>query len=479
MEFSHDMVPEMGMRVSPRLVAANQILEMSSQELQQVVAAELAENPALEMVETPRCPQCGEPLEGPFCPRCQPIGAGAGIGADVPEPSEPREDDGDFDPLNAVAAEVTLGERLLEELETMTPEEDQIIAEYLVGSLDDNGYLQATVEDAADFLCVEKQRVEQVLRQLQSLEPAGIGARSLRESMLLQLDRLQEEGVEMPHTREIVSHYLRELGEHRYGQIGQLLGVEYDEIVNAVQFIRRYLKPYPVQGYTGTHRREAASVALVPDVVIRQSNGDYEVEVVESRRFVLRVNPAYQTLAAELERDNEKYSDEEREHIRHYMGRARFFLTNINQRRQTLQRIATRLAEEQREFLEKGPQFIKPLTRAALADQLGVHESTVSRAIAAKYVMLPKGEVVPLSQFFAASLGVKDMIKAIVANEGQPLSDQDIVDRLAVTGVKVARRTVAKYRSQLRILPSGLRTPKAGTPAKPGGTDPELASESA
>ncbi|MCL4535682.1 MAG: RNA polymerase factor sigma-54 [Bacteroidetes bacterium] len=460
MEFIHELTPEMGMRVSPRLVAANQILEMSSQELQQVVASELADNPALELVETPRCPRCGEPLEGTVCPRCE-----QGTAAPPPEPepaeiSERREDESDFDPLNAVAAEVTLGERLLEELETMLPEDDHLIAEYLVGSLDDNGYLQCSVEDAAAYLDVPKERVEEVLRQLQSLEPAGIGARNLRESLLIQIDRLAEEGTQAPYTRQIVSNYLRELADHRYGVIASQLGIPYDDVSAAVQFIRHHLNPYPAQGYTGTHRREAAAVPLVPDVVIRQVDSSFEVEVVESRRFTLRISPAYQTLSAELERDSERYSEEEREHIRHYLGRARFFLTNINQRRQTIQRIADRLVDEQHEFLEKGAQYIKPLTRAALAQQLGIHESTVSRAIAAKYVLLPKGHVVPLSQFFTASLGVRELITQIVAGEEQPLSDQDIVERLAAHGVKVARRTVAKYRSQLNILPSSLRSPR-------------------
>jgi RNA polymerase sigma-54 factor len=468
MEFTHEAIPEMGMKVSPRLIAANQILEMSSQELQQAVSEELAENPALEMTEAPRCPVCGGELENGLCLRCQvprsstsslsDLNLDATDEGDGFRPSS--EDDDDFDPMTIVAAELTLGERLLEELLTMVADEDRGIAEYLVGSLDDNGYLQCSVAEAADFMNVTLERVETVLRQLQGLEPAGIGARDLRESLLLQLDRLAEDGLEAPHTRQIVSEYIRELAEHRYGVIASQLNIPYDEVSDAVVFIRQFLNPYPAQGYTGTKQKDTPAIALVPDLIIRRANSHFEVDVVESRRFVLRLSPVYQTLARQMEAESKRYSEEEREHIRRYLGRARFFLANINQRRVTIQRIAEELVGEQREFLERGVHFLKPLTRATLAKKLGVHESTVSRAIAEKYARLPSGEVVPLSQFFIASLGVKETIREIVAAESQPLSDQDIVERLAERGIKVARRTVAKYRAQLRILPSVLRTPR-------------------
>jgi len=162
-------------------------------------------------------------------------------------------------------------------------------------------------------------------------------------------------------------------------------------------------------------------------------------------------------LSADLEVDPRRYSDKERRHIQHYVSRAKLFIANINQRRQTLYRITQHTVEVQREFLDKGIRYLKPLTRASVASALGMHESTVSRATAAKFVMLPNGKVIPYSDFFQAALSVMDIIKEIIANEETPLTDHEISEKLAERGITVARRTVAKYRDQLGILPSSLR----------------------
>src|SRR5262249_17172293 len=150
-------------------------------------------------------------------------------------------------------------------------------------------------------------------------------------------------------------------------------------------------------------------------------------------------------------------SDTERRHIQHYVARVRLFMANINQRRQTLEKITRCIVELQRDFLDKGIRHLQPLTRARVAQELGMHESTVSRATAAKYVMLPTGEVIPFSNFFVANLSIKDVIKDMVEHETTPLTDQEIALMLSDQGIPVARRTVAKYREQLNILPSTLR----------------------
>ncbi|MDA8188610.1 MAG: hypothetical protein M0T85_10750 [Dehalococcoidales bacterium] len=198
---------------------------------------------------------------------------------------------------------------------------------------------------------------------------------------------------------------------------------------------------------------------ILPDVIISQKEGDggYEVEVVESKRFFLRVSPLYNQLLNDLEREPLRFSDDEKRHIQHYVSRAKLFIANINQRRQTLQKITACIAEQQKGFLAKGVRHLKALTRAAVAKELGMHESTVSRATAAKYVMLPSGQVIPFGNFFTASLSVRDVIKEIIGNESAPMTDQEIAAELASRGINVARRTVAKYREQLSILPSSLR----------------------
>jgi RNA polymerase sigma-54 factor len=178
--------------------------------------------------------------------------------------------------------------------------------------------------------------------------------------------------------------------------------------------------------------------------------------VVESRRFVLRVNPMYTRISTEIPSTGPMSSDDKR-HVQQYVGRAKLFIANINQRRQTIHNITTCLVQKQKDFLEHGVRHLKPLSRAAIAVELGIHESTVSRATAAKYVMLPAGEVIPFSHFFTPSLSVKDIIKEMVEKEGRPLTDAQIAERLKDRGIEIARRTVAKYRMQLDILPSSLR----------------------
>lgn len=467
-DLQQDLIPQMSVRVSPRLVAASYILELSSMELQQAVNQELLENPALEMVEKPTCSVCGGALQGSICPNCLSQQKG-------PEPLQDGDDyyysehaagtnlaapvDDDFDPLTQVAAQVTLAEQLLNELQSILPREDMPIAEYLVGNLDDNGYLQCTVEEAADYLGVEVERVEAVLRQLQALEPIGVGARNLRECLIIQLAYLDSEGTCCPHAFEIVSNYLKELGEHKYSKIASELGTTVQQVGKAHDFIKDRLNPYPAQGFSrgtpGSNRNSHAGV--LPDVLITKTESGFEVEVVESKRFLLRVSPMYQRLSADLDGEPARYSEEEKRHIQHYVSRAKLFIANINQRRQTLHKITAHTVEVQREFLEKGIRYLKPLTRASVANALGMHESTVSRATASKFVMLPNGKVIPYSDFFQAALSVMDVIKEMIANEETPLTDHEISMKLASQGITVARRTVAKYREQLGILPSSLR----------------------
>jgi RNA polymerase sigma-54 factor len=196
---------------------------------------------------------------------------------------------------------------------------------------------------------------------------------------------------------------------------------------------------------------------VAPDVVIKLEEGEFAVEVVESRRFFMRVNPMYSRLATQLRGNGVHYSDDEKKHIQQYVSRAKLFMSNVNQRRETMLKIAKVLVQVQEEFLRHGIRQLRPLTRAQVAEATGLHESTVSRATAGKYVMLPNRQVIPFSDFFTASLSVKDVIKEIIVREGRPLTDREIVSRLRDEGIRVARRTVAKYRSQLGILPSTLR----------------------
>jgi RNA polymerase sigma-54 factor len=472
LDLGQEFTPSQSLKVSPRLVAANYILELSSQELQQQIATELNENPALELVEIPTCRVCGTELQGSICPRCiqRQKGSSAsstytsdGRGYGYEDGNDARNrapDDEDFDPLTRVASEQTLAEKLLMDMGAALPEEDMPIAEYLVGSLDEKGYLAIKIEDVAYEMDVPVDKVRAVLRVLQAQEPVGIGARRLSECLLIQIDHLEERGLSQPHAREIVSQFLTELGEHKFGRIAHELKISQQEVADVWEFVKTKLNPHPAHGFSPTNAsdRDTRAMYIIPDVVISTaSDGDFEVEVVESRRFVLRVNPMYTRLSADLHRSSAAMNPEERRHVQQYVGRAKLFIANINQRRQTLFNITRCLVDQQRDFLEKGVRHLRPLSRAAVAQQLGVHESTVSRATASKFVMLPNGEVIPYAHFFTPSLSVKDIMKEVIEKEGKPLTDSEIVERLKDRGIHIARRTVAKYRMQLAILPSSLR----------------------
>ena len=300
------------------------------------------------------------------------------------------------------------------------------------------------------------EQIERVLRRLQELGPAGVGARNVQECLLLQLDRMERNGVSHPYIREIVGNYWLDLGEHRYGAIAHALGISYEEVVAARDFMRQHLRPFPLErANDGSTPFETAFLA--PDVIIRLEGEHLAVEVVESRRFYLRLNPLYQELSHAIVQRQQEVSNEEREHLNTFVSRARLFLTNMRQRRETIRRIAEYLAERQEGFLRHGVRHLAPLTRAEVAAVIGVHESTVSRATANKFVQIPNREIVPFSTFFTASLSVKDVIAELISNEQAPLTDQEIVETLRQRGFDVARRTVAKYRGQLGILPSTLR----------------------
>jgi RNA polymerase sigma-54 factor len=470
LDLSQDLSAQQSLRVSPRLVAASYILELSSQELQQQIAAELNDNPALELLEVATCQVCGSELQGSICPWCIQRQRGqeapredptASMYEDPPPPNAARTfDDDEFDPLTQVASEETLAEKLLADLGAILDQADMPIAEYLVGSLDDKGYLSATVEEVAYELDVDEQRVRDVLKQLQGLEPVGVGARNLHECLLIQIAYLEQLGIRQPHAREIVSQHLVELGEHKFGKIAHDLKISPEEVADVWEFVKAKLNPHPAHGFsdTNTRDRDTRAMYVLPDVIISKGENGFEIEVVESRRFALRVNPMYTKISSEFQRgDGAELSPEEKRHVQQYVGRAKLFIANINQRRQTIANITNCLVDKQRDFMERGIRYLKPLSRAAIANELGIHESTVSRATAAKYVMLPDGEVIPFSHFFTPSLSVKDVIKEMIEKEGQPLTDAQIAERLRERGIEIARRTVAKYRMQLDILPSSLR----------------------
>ncbi|HEY7125832.1 MAG TPA: RNA polymerase factor sigma-54 [Ktedonobacterales bacterium] len=459
------IVPQTSLNISAKLIASIKILQLSAEELEQLAAVEVRDNPAFEMEEVSQCQCCGTQMKDGICPNC---GTTAGSRAentpeweDYNEPGVSSSEEDDYDPLARVESLESLEESLLSHMRTMVSPDDFPIAEYLIWNLDSHGYLQVSVEEAAWTLRVALEQVLHVLDILQMQEPVGIGARDLRECLLIQLRWFRELGSPQPLAEKLVDKYLNQLGEHRFAEIAREVHAPGSHVRQAWQFIRTNLTPFPAHVYDASASAGAgarAHTTLVrPDVVIRRVETGFEAEVVENKKYLFRLNPTYNHLAKHL--DRQQSSEEERQHIRHYTSRAQFFIDCIHQRWETLKKISDALVEYQCEFLEKGVRYLVPLTRGELAQKVGLHESTISRATANKFVLLPEGRTIPFDEFFDGSLRAKDTLRELIASEDprHPLSDEELAAELAERGLVVARRTVAKYRESLRILPSRLR----------------------
>lgn len=441
------MMPEMGMRVTPALLNLAQLLSLPSMDLQQLVQQELDENPALDEVETyeQACVRCGSLVLDGICVNC------ASSDAVSDEPPLRREEE--VDPLLFVAAPRSLSETLLGDLYASLPVEDHPIALALVGNLDDRGFLADELEVIADLLRVSLERVVMVLQRLRDLGPPGIATRDTQECLLVQLDLLEAQGVVCPHARAIIADHYEDLGAGRFKQIARQLRISAEEVDAARGFIRRHLWPFPAQAAMPDVAPPQRTRYRTADIAIIRRDDQFVVEVMHSPRRVLRLNPLYQDLA----RKAATLPEEERAHVQEYIARARVFLTNLRQRESTLQRIGEAIVVRQEPFLLHGVRHLAPMTRAEIALELGVHESTVSRATADKTALLPNGTLLPMSEFFVAARGVQDVLRELITNEPRPLSDDELARLLGEHGYPIARRTVAKYRDLMKIPPSHLR----------------------
>ncbi len=468
------------LNISAKLIASIKILQCSAEELEQTIAAELSENPALEVEELASCTRCGSSLRAGICPNCD--------RRDEEPATDARQDaatweddftlrgldlsaaeDGDYDPLDFVTSGATLNDYLLRQLGSILPNEDLEIAEYLVGNLNSHGYVTATLDEAAATLRVDQARVEHVLHALQSLDPPGIGARDLRECLLIQLEAFEERGQAHPVARRLLSEHLHELGEHHFVEIAREIGVTSAQVKGAWRFIRANLHPFPAHAFEsgdvpdiGLTLGSDSNVMVRPDVVIRRTEQGFEAEIVERRRFQFNVNSLYSSLYRQSRAHvgaRAGLTEQDRTHVRQYAVRARFFMDCVRQRWETLSTIAEALITYQFDFLDRGVRYLRPLTRGELAARVELHESTVSRATANKYVLLPNGRTIPFDDFFDGSLAAKDLLRELIASENpsKPYSDEELAALLNDRGLPLARRTVAKYREALSILPSRFR----------------------
>lgn len=452
---SHDME----MRPSPGLITFARLLTLPSLELEQTIQEELQGNPALELTEPELCTVCGAPLVDGVCYEC--LRRDSEV-LSREERSRQQDIDEDFDPLTLIAGQVNLAEQLLQEVGTQVPEEEIDIARYLVGYLDDRGFLDCSPQVVAFTLGVTMEQVERVIAALQQAGPVGAAARNVKECLLLQLARLREAGLYHPLAEPIIRNHFERLGQGQYHEIARALGVSSKDVLEARDFVREHLRPFPVPDLVSPESWTSTTDVpyTAPDVIITEDaehQGVYHVEVVRSRRSYLQVSPVYQRVAREIRKGVRASSDQDRQHVMEHLSRAQSFLAHLRERRDTLLVVAEAVVARQIAFLREGVRHLRPLTRAEIAEATGLHQSTVSRAVADKYVQLPNRKVIPFSAFFEPSRSVKDVLREIVGGEEGPLADAELAEELRKRGYQVARRTVAKYRKRMGILPSTMR----------------------
>ncbi len=277
--------------------------------------------------------------------------------------------------------------------------------------------------------------------------------------MLIQLRWFREQGHPQPLAEQVVDRHLQAIAERRFVEIGRDLGTTSTHVRRAWDFIKANLNPYPAHAAIGGMvlaggNARGATALVRPDVIIRRTEHGFEAEVVEGRRYQFHISQSYHSAVG-----TPKITDAERQHIRKYVSQAQFFIDCVQQRWVTLKKIADALIDVQYDFLDKGVRYLVPLTRSELALYVSLHEATISRATNDKYVLLPDGRTISFDDFFNASLRAKDTLRELIESEDSrhPLSDEDLAALLTQRGMPVARRTVAKYRESLKILPSRLR----------------------
>jgi RNA polymerase sigma-54 factor len=471
--------PDHVLRVSARLITSSNMLHLSSDELERAVTQEQMENPALEVIEHRVCLFCGSLMQGQTCASCghfaQPAEPAFPLHEAPPDDDLPSEqqwgeyhdyeihdyeassgdDEDDFDPLARIPMGQTLAEVLLQQLEALVSPDDVLIAEQLVGNLNERGYLEPSVEEISDHLQVPVERVVYVLGQLQTLEPLGIGARNLRECLLIQLQAISEQEEPHPLAYVLIDRYLDRLGHSQYAEIARSLKVSEAEVRQAALYIRGTLNPFPAHTFEPDARTGSTFASYIrPDLIIRKGEAGFEVELIEEKRYGFQIGSGYGTQHLYLDSGSE--NEEVRHYLRQHSDRAKFFIDCMYRRWRTLKRVAELIVDYQREFLEKGVRYLRPLTRAEVATRLSLDEGTVSRATANKYALLPNGRLMPLSDFFDGSLGVKDVLRELIASEEPKhrLSDDELARLLSARGIPMARRTVTKYREEMGIASS-------------------------
>ena len=469
--------------LSPQLQHSLALLQAPTLELKALVEHEMEQNPVLEEIAEPETELAdNKPApEDDDAPAEPPFEAASEQGVEAPMDDfqaefdqlvqldqewrdhfaqmnvsirrSPEEEEKRQFMFDSLTAGTSLAEALLAQVrDSNLTDEQRAIAEHIIGNIDDYGFFKTTAEELSTSLGLPAEKISAVLKIIQTFDPPGVGAADLRECLLLQLERAGRlESLEY----RIVRDFMNELGKRRIPEIARGTGQPVEEVQAALARIAR-LEPRPGRAFLPDNDQY-----VLPEVFV-QKNGD--VTTNDEQIPHLRISNTYKDLMAQGGN-----SAEVKNYIREKIRAGKFLIKSLHQRQETILKIAQEIVKRQREFMEKGLAHLKPMTMAQIAGVVGVHETTVSRAVSGKYMQTPQG-IFEMRFFFTAGLhsasgadvsnaSVKDMIVEIFKHEDptRPLSDQEVVKMVCEKGITIARRTVAKYRDELHILPSNLR----------------------
>lgn len=443
------------------------LLYMTSTELLQTIDVELSENPALELINERRCPMCGRklPPQGPCSICSQPKtldpdetivfvsprddfytypGSGSSYSSDIPE-----------DPYSSI--NIDLPTYVLRQVAPELAVDEREIAAMILTNLDKDGFLAIEVREICRFHHTTPSKVEAVLKKIQRCDPLGVSARNIKEALLAQVEFLSESSKVPEFVRRAITEEFDLLSKRQYTKLAKKLGTTIQKIKLVSHYISDNLNPFPARANWGSFRQpndNAPEVFQQPDVLIYYLNNKPSnplvIEIITPSRGTLRLNPLFKKALKEQTGENQ-------EEWKKDMDKASLLIKCIQQRNNTMRQLMERLVEIQKSFIIHGDRHLESLTRAQIAEELDVHESTISRAVSNKTIQLPNRKIIPMSTFFDRSLAVRAIMRDIIENENHAMNDTEVKDSLETHGIRVARRTVAKYRSMEGILPAHLR----------------------
>lgn len=444
--------------LAPQLIQSLRLLQMPALKLEQTIRHHLETNPMLEEIEElePNLEVDGDTeseVDKADDVDWEEFLFDDEEGYKVRQPREQKEDH-----FEGTASRIeTLYDYLMEQLSFLKlSEEERLIGEYIIGNIAPNGYLTITVDEMAEELRIPSEQVARMLEVIQTFDPAGIAARDLRESLLIQM---RQKGMEGTLAYRLVDEHLNVLGRKSIMQLSRMTGASPDKAQAALETIRS-LSPTPVQG-----RFDPGATPVVPDLIVERIGDQFHVIHNDSHIPQLRINGSYRSLVGR----GSKSDQETKDYVKQKLEQAKWLLSSINQRRATMVSTMDAIVERQREWFEHGPAYLKPLRMEDIAQAVDMNVATISRVSRGKYVQTPHG-VYEIKYFFNQGVAredgedmskrsVKQRIQEIIDDEPieKPHSDQEIYKRLNAEGIKLARRTVTKYREELGLPSARLR----------------------